>query len=738
MPSFLDEGTELHTENNVQKILTEAKQVLQDSSNICFDPQGRVLFEVDKPEIKIVSLDISDDASLMTQYKDRLRSAIIRRFRENGDSNDQNADKILNLLDRLPSKTSIIPLQQEFYFHLALTLRLYESLYNSQPSEHFEENRKELFEKVMVSVNALVMDAFAEALINATDGVDLDSQDVELDISKVNKVLDGKRKSITPKAHTILLSAFKDSFTDKITSKTRFNKSQAIKIAKVTAATDVGVLHEDKHLHLVTSIEGSSVTSHTRKKGSVFAHRRIEYFRMHDGGLLSAVEQVQIRTPSLAVKTGLKDEEYIADVVVKLEQIRDNYQLSTPITYNLLTALNDRLDDINFVKPNYQTKSARHIILGAHRYNRNEFSKTSNAAPCLVQAISVNGYGSSLGYASLSGLQREATLLSEMALCHNCNQSASEDYLREYKEFLSSGYHNSKNIFSRLVGFFRSSAYFINSTHGQELRSRIESEKSTWRNVTLDEADDLDSKELVKAGLKKIMAFNLHFGHKYAKLTQSLSLFVEKASLVGCKSGNERTPIICEREQILLELPDDVKTAIIDLAKATDKKTAKNCADKLKLCIDRHYNEENLYGGPSLIPMIDTAAGHKIQTKEVGVTINRNYAEEMAITNLKQNHAGSMQSHKGLVDFMGSAISHMDQVSLVGVDSYSGGGSYGSMERVIGVSTEHGASDSSLSHSTINTQASKRYPITTIEEKPEEGKNGEDEDDEEEKIIEGP
>lgn len=47
------------------------------------------------------------------------------------------------------------------------------------------------------------------------------------------------------------------------------------------------------------------------------------------------------------------------------------------------------------------------------------------------------------------------------------------------------------------------------------------------------------------------MANDLHHTHEYAKLVQSLSLFVEEASIAGCKSGNERAQAINGRVAIL-------------------------------------------------------------------------------------------------------------------------------------------------------------------------------------------
>ena len=240
--------------NNLLKAAKDKAMGIFD--NISFDPQGRFIIDVPipKPETT-VSLDIEDPelgplkAKFLTAIDDDLRfSAQI----------EDNAKRgiIINALSKA-EKGSIIPLHQEFHFHLALAKRVYNQLKKDDGSPQF--NEKELLtahQIAMERINSFIRTAYAKALKDAI------KKDGSLDIDKLNKSLDKSRKKITPIAHTIFMEEIVKQTGVVLTDK---QLKTIKKIAEKTTATETDVLHLDHKLGLATLIEHSSITAHDRK-----------------------------------------------------------------------------------------------------------------------------------------------------------------------------------------------------------------------------------------------------------------------------------------------------------------------------------------------------------------------------------------------------------------------------------------------------------------------------------------
>jgi hypothetical protein len=177
-----------------------------------------------------------------------------------------------------------------------------------------------------------------------------------------------------------------------------------------------------------------------------FAHRQIVTQPLSNDGIQERTRpRIQIRTPSPVVKD-LKffgeggDKAAISDVANKLQEIVNNYDLNNTTTepeagipkafiYNRHTAFKDTLDGMQ--GKNKQTQSARHILKGAHEHNANNIN---HGVMCFVQNISVNGFGSSLGDGLLSSsLQKETTLLTEMAMLHTNYAQLAPDQQEQFK-----------------------------------------------------------------------------------------------------------------------------------------------------------------------------------------------------------------------------------------------------------------------------------------------------------------
>lgn len=660
----------------MQHLLEKAQERAQtraQTNALAFDPQGRVLVDVTldgndwitiaqkvnatlntelsdvnlQKELRrttdttTVSLDITGHPDLKEKFKHTLEEALTRIG-----VLPNRTSRIVDTLDKEP-KGSIIALQQEFHFHLGLAARVYQ-----KTNKKFKGKEKEMqaaHEAAVNEVNKLVLEAYAKALEKAVNSKG------ELNVKQLNQALDKARKSITPQAHTILR---REIVRHTGVILTKLNKSELKHTAEATTATANDVLHTDNHQHLATLIKGSENTAHHRVQGREFAHRQlITHPLTKDGIIPHSHPRIQIRTPSPVVKEGLSEEEYISDVAIKLDEITHEYSLKEKLSshegmpkafiYNRYTAINDSLGDIN---GNLQTQSARHILKGAHEYNAKQLAE-GNAVYCLVQNISVNGFGDHLGYSG-DDLTIESTLMTEMALLHTLYSTSAEQQ------------ENIKKVFEKYNHFLRhrkGGDYFSQSNEGKEAIKAIEAIKKGWQKEEPHEAaPDLFSD--VQSSLKKLIANNLHFSHDYAKLIQSLSVFIEEASISGCKSGNERAQAINGRVAILDAVqhtpPENLSNegkaiyeALIKLSKTETASDVIRAADELKLAIDTAYNQLGLQTAASIVSLIDQGGPAKIEAKPGHpFYASRNYGEEKArvLPNLQQTKAGSMQAHKDL------------------------------------------------------------------------------------------
>jgi hypothetical protein len=542
---------------------------------------------------------------------------------------------------------SVISLQEEFYFHLALTARVYgEIAVDLSPTKNTAvlnskallDLTKEAHQAAMTEVNRHIKRAYLEAshVAKEKEGFNLE---------KFNASLDKSRKKIAPIAHTILMEKLIEKtglvFTDK-----DFKKAKHI--AENTPATTQDILYVNQAEGLVTLIKGSKYTAHFRLAGKeAFAHRQIITCRIDKNGKITPGlhPRIQIRTPSPIVKKGLKKEAIISDVAEKLSEITDVYEFEKKLSdkklkvfvYNRYTAINDKLGDTG---GNLQTQSATHILQGAHQYN------AKSHVFCFVQNISVNGFGDTLSYNSRDALVRESTLMAEMALMHTlCDTPALNKLLDGYKTYLKTSPRE---------------PYFSETEHGKAAITQIQAIKNTWKDEVETRQAAIAPVSAAKMSLKNLVAHDAHLTHTYAKLIQTLSVFSEKASIGGCKSGNERAQAINGRVLMLdgMKPGSEIEEKLINLARAP-KLEALTAADALNTCINEQYNKKGLYAAASVISLVDQGASAKVEAKPKEFYISRNFAEESAkqMTNLKQSKAGAMQAHKGLTKYMRGAWS---------------------------------------------------------------------------------
>ncbi|MCL9683001.1 hypothetical protein [Legionella maioricensis] len=681
LSSLSAENQAIYLQYLKDKAVLEANKQID---NLAIDPQGRVLIEVSLteedwrflnetlvPQIEdeqwrkwvgrktTVSLDISGQEVLQNKLNTQLLEALQKE-------DDVNFQAIHEALTTTP-KGSIIALQQEFHFHLSLATRVYE-----KAVDELDDKGNELqaaHQDAMLGVNKLVMAAYAAALKKAYKGN-------KIDLSVLNHELDLARKAITPQAHKILRDEIIKR-TQVTLTESSFNHSLK-ELAEETTATANDLLHTDRESGLATWIEGSEITAHDRGWGEEHtAARTLITHQYTKSGDISphSHPRTQIRVPSLDAKLNGESENYhIHDVKNKIHHIATKYNLcagdATPperaFVYNLYTSLYHTIDDAQ--GKNKQTQGARQIIEGAHRYNSNAINRYNsdllNSDPlkrdpvvlCFVQNIPINGFGSALGYGKLQRpLVKEATLMSEMALLHTLYKASSLEQQEEIKE---------------IIGLYKSylqrpgrPVFFCQSTAGKMAKEKIEQIKNEWKNTPSTAQQDIVAD--ATTCLKNLVANNLHFDKDYAKLVQSLSVFLEKTSIGGCKSANERAQCINGRvavlDALLLKDTNDLtekerllKTALTTCAR--DNKITPEMAKSLKESLDEAFNEAGLQTAPTLISLADQGASAKAQVRTpVEGLVNSNQFEEPTLTNLHQSKSSAMQAHKGLGDAMMAA-----------------------------------------------------------------------------------
>ncbi|MFZ4076825.1 MAG: hypothetical protein ACOYKA_02460 [Legionellaceae bacterium] len=610
-----------------QKLIQRAMQsALENRDSLLFDTQGRVILDLALSEeeklqylhvfgrspssnVLSVSLDITKNKELHALY----------------------IEKYPDIPEKI--RGSLIPLQQEFHHHLGLTTRVLTGL----DSRRFAQDKVALaHQHAMVEINTLVIKAYALAIKEAK------KPDGTLDEVKLIQSLDEARKTIFSKAHRMLAKEIYLQTGSKITAKdVKYLKH----LAQITTSSDHEMIYTDQSLGQATWVGGSKTTAHDRRQG-VVSDRQILKFGLEEDNTIQPLgrPRLQIRTPSLDVKKGVTVVEGARDVSRKLESLRDKYSMGTGVdvvhgrkafTYNLYTSLYDRLDDAQ--GKNKQSQGAKFIFLGAHDYNRQQL-KQKDPVFCFVQNIPVNGFGKPLGYGN-DTLRNEATLMAEMALIYNLDHMDPnvKQVLDLYKIYLKSPQEDPPQ-------------YFSDTSNGRSARGLIDVLKNKWQKPSVPPEITSDPVNKVKAALRTMLAYDLHQQHHYSKLIQSLSVFIEQASIGGCKSGNERAQAINGRVALFeaSKVNHELLAALDTLARARDPQAVREAAEHLKTTQEQLYNK-HLQSAEAVISDLDQGAGAKVKAQNSKESKHdRNYAEASTLSLLHQKHAGPMQAHKDL------------------------------------------------------------------------------------------
>ncbi len=388
----------------------------------------------------------------------------------------------------------------------------------------------------------------------------------------------------------------------------------------------------------------------------------------------------------------------VADTAEKIGHLQSKYQLGDidrgPIpkafVYNLYTSINRTTDLQSKLRHpgewydernNKQTQSADHILQAAHEYNR----KNPVAPLCLVQNIPVNGWGHNITISEDNPqVVNEAALMAQLAALHTVYDVLSDTaeppalsdkgkvqaIFADYKEFLKTPGHSfyeyikEKNT-NTLTLLEEIKANPTLAAKPVPLAVDVDEplvvvEESERRANALEEhrAKFVDDAKYAMASLLKTQAFsNLDNGFTY----QALSVFVENASIGGCKSANERAQAVNGRAAILdfvsldRETRSELLNKYLSLEESQKLKISANALEtaiksgnlpKITEHMNNLYGSLNLEGFQALISFIDQGGHAKLSSKKA-IDLNTNAAEPVH-TDVK--NASKWQCHKGLTD----------------------------------------------------------------------------------------
>lgn len=630
------------------------------------------LIGIDKTQPIFVNLDLQ--SSEWDSFKGWLTT-------NNNTSESKKIKLAFNLLKQSAYRSSIIPLQEEMEMHMQLTARVLASYLPNTCVVSWEL----VYQRASKLINDSIKQVFQNALLAAL-------QENTLDIAKLNRFLDKKRKELAFQSIAALLKEWKSNtenlktiYKDHIQHKLNNHDFEKF------IATEENYLKTNSLFGIAVLISGTKYTSHHKEKDELalrILQRNYYTLDINKNDNVSPLPNthVEARVPSIAVNK-LAHQDSVDDIVKKLEKSYQTLQTcageySKPIVYNLLTSLHSKLWDITFDYKNRQRKSAARILKGAHKYNREQVKSKvpfKQNQLWLVQNIAVNQHTNNGGYTSYDSATVEATLMSEIAMLFTLTELNA---------------HFPKNINTKILSVYNSALlnykkflntneqgdlYFKDSSEGINCIEQLKTFKEEIKKISTASQNTDSLTKLAANSVLLMFAYNWHWDKQYGMLIQSLSIFLEKISMAGCKSANERYLAVCGRVELLHGLESKpVITLPNESAAATDSDKEKEKLQKLvmehteklknalqtfitqpqnkaninalQITLDTAYNALNMYNSSMFISEADQGAGPKgkvSQSKDGLIKeIDTNYYETNPASFFQQKNAGNIQVHK--------------------------------------------------------------------------------------------
>lgn len=558
---------------------------------------------------------------------------------------------------RSPSRFSVINLQSEMFHHMSLMLR---GLAKKDSKLISAEEFTAILDAAALQINVEVQKIFKRALEKST-------QANEIDYAKLNKELDKARKKLAKTARETLINecfakldaAKQDRLCGVISRLTDQDFTG-------TTATGNDYFATDTNAGLSVRIDATEATAHKKTAGSL-AFRPVHVCRLEDKAKIVPLSTMvrQARVPSLFAVDEKGDADLVKDSVSKIRSIVAGLNPPGATIYNLLTSLY-RVGDSN-----QQTESAEMVLEAMHRFNAEQVASHPNKL-FLVCNIPNNRHGAGIDHASWNTVIAESTLMAELAIIDVLRQnsqllSADEDEAIEslseegsdwYRKYLSKG----------------ESKYFSESTQGGKLRDLLDEYRAAAPTLQNQADAKLSFEQTVVRSLCRMFHADQFRDQEYGTLVQTLINFSAQVSVIGCKSGNERTAMVQNRELLLRSIAEKLnhnvsleesETAVVDAFLSYANHVTSDPSE-INGALDRLYNERNVNGMLGAISYEDQGAASKVGVKPgfhfsawdiLLITLlihaiyhffadfNTNRAES-ELSNLATDKAASMQAHK--------------------------------------------------------------------------------------------
>jgi hypothetical protein len=568
-------------ENNIEGIEAQScinnlinralKDAIEHWDQILFDPQGRFLIDLLVTEQekaachKNFGIKATDKITLSLDVYDT--PILYEAFKQQYDLSDEESKQLR------PIQRSLFPLQQELYFHLRRSSRVYLRM------EHefgfvdnvTPEQMEVALACAMVEVTERVVSCFQQIIKKAI-------KNNEWTRAFFIKQCELVREALALEAHQRLLHEIEAIEGQTLTPELqKITTAELEEITQKLPATSKDVLHRDLSLGLVTWISGSKMSMNNQDFGTQhLAARRIITIPLNRKTKYRNLFRVLV--PLLRKKSQQSKNLRIEEMHDNLIYLNKRYHLSHIICE---TVINTRSFSYYVTEASHESHDISLMIQGAHAHNALELAEErlfhTPAVLCFVQYLPVTD-------THATTLKKEAILMSHLSFL---NHLTDEDEDSEINKHIQKIFRIYKVFLLRK----NREMYFSESHEGQSVIKGIGLLKKLW--IKKNHKSDWRIHDYLldaKYALSRMIAYNLHYFQEFSKLIQSLSIFISEVSMseYGGPSGvQDRVAILESQRQFLyselvkiiamLAVAED-KKAVVTLSRLLNKKLEQKCA----------------------------------------------------------------------------------------------------------------------------------------------------------------
>lgn len=600
---------------------------------LAYDIRGRVIYDLtltDKDLGEIArQLTGEEQAStsaqeLLAQIEKQIGFKISQTIRCNLDLNNPTLQQSFNspfelstILQDPQEYMSIIPIHEEMLNNIdhhanAVRTRL-ETECKNDPH-------------LLVTLNELLNNALEAAKRELKHEIekiyDIQKDKGPLSAKALNQILDKARVELQKKTKQVWFDTFQKELDTKCTDQQKLSIYQSLsgkdfkKLYSNIPAHSYDILGSDHLNHTTSYVTNSAqLTAHNKHEWATKGGAGTSAFRFmirnHLGDDLTVTArsggQLAARVPSVADVKSKKDKDLEQIIAIFVQFHKDFDRASEhqgPIVYNLLTSINSGLENLFDLK-NKQNESAERIVTAVHRYNK----KANNPDDFIwLQNLGVNRHSDNLDKLFASSLHQELRLMADIAMLYTL-----QSHFQNAE--LTSAYRNVVEVYQKFLNKSNKPEQFSSSPEGKQAIKLIAECKNK---IILPEQRPDQLLDKANLALLKIYKNNMHYQEQYGSLVQALSIFVEKKSVAGCKSANERHEDVQKKVSALIAM--DTERACNEHQQALDHAFDAFLMDHaatpelLRVKLDSLVNKTRMYGDEASISHSDQAAASKLQT----------------------------------------------------------------------------------------------------------------------------